>query len=107
MADVHVDDVGEPVVVHVPDVLDDHGAAERAAAIAHQVFEDAEFLGRELDVFVGARDFAADAIEQQVAHLQSFRRGLAAPQQRAHASQQLDEGERLHQVIVGAQLPGP
>src|ERR1035438_7100621 len=28
VAYVDVDDVGEPVVVHVPDVLHDHGAAE-------------------------------------------------------------------------------
>ena len=47
-------------------------------------------------------DFAADAIERQVGHLQLLGRGLAAPQQRPHARQQLDEGERLHQVIVGA-----
>src|SRR5262249_53761943 len=30
VADVDVDDIGEPVVIHVPDMLDDHGAAERA-----------------------------------------------------------------------------
>ena len=104
VADVHVDDVGEAVVVHVPDVFHDHGAAERAAAVAHQVFQDAEFLGSQLDVFVGARHLAADAIEQQVAHLQPFRHGLAAAQARPHASQQFDKRKRLHQIIVGAQF---
>ena len=87
MPDIHVDDVGESVVVHVPDVLDNHGAAQRTAAVAHQIFQDAEFLGRQLDVFVGARDFAADAIERQIAHLQAFRHGLAAAQKRPDASQ--------------------
>src|SRR5262245_18068516 len=42
MADVNIDDVGETIVIHVPDVLDDHRAAERAAAIAHHLFEDDE-----------------------------------------------------------------
>ena len=106
VADVNVHDVGEPVVIHVPNVLDDHGAAERAAAIAHQVFEDAEFLGRQLDVFVGARHFAADAIERQVAHLQPFRRGLAAAQKRPHARQQFDERERLDRDNRRRPVPG-
>ncbi len=101
---VDIDDVGEPIVVHVPDVLDDHGAAEWAAAIAHQIFEDAELLGGQLDVFVRARHLAPDAIEQQFAHLQALGHGLAAPQPRSHAGQQLDERERLHQIVVGAEL---
>src|SRR5664279_2848430 len=35
VADVDVDDVGKAVVIHIPDVLDDHGAAEGAALVAH------------------------------------------------------------------------
>src|SRR5271165_1918227 len=60
VADVDVDDIGEAVVIHIPDVLDDHSAAEGAAAVAHQVFEDAEFLGSELDILAGTGDFATD-----------------------------------------------
>ncbi len=102
MADVDVNDVGEPVVIHVPDMLHDHGAAERTAAVAHHVFEDAEFLGGELDILAAAAHLAADAVEREVAHLQPFRSGLAAAQQSAHPRQQLDEGKRLHQIVVGA-----
>ena len=102
MADINVHDVRESVVVHVPDVFYDHGAAQRPSLVAHHVFEDAEFLGGQIDGLARARNFAADAIERQVGHLQAFGRGLAAAQQRAYAGQQFHEGERLHQVIVGA-----
>src|SRR5262245_58426370 len=47
--DVDVDNIGQAIVVHVPDVFDDHGAAERTSAISHQIFEDSKLLGRELD----------------------------------------------------------
>src|ERR1035438_8345450 len=63
VADVDVDDVGEAVVIHIPDVLDDHGAAEGAALVAHHVFEDAKFLRGEVDGFDAADNLAADAIE--------------------------------------------
>ena len=47
-------------------------------------------------------DFAADAIENEVADLEALRRRLAAAEQRAHAGQQFDEGEWFDQVVVGA-----
>src|ERR1017187_6355176 len=97
-----VDDVCEPVVVHIPDVLHDHGAAEGAALIAHHVFEDAEFLGGEVDGFGAADHLAANAVEGELGHLQAFGGGLAAAQQSADAGQELDEGEGLDQIIVGA-----
>jgi len=83
-------------------VLDDHGAAQRAAFVPQHVFQDAELLGRQVDGFRAARDFAADAIEGEVGHLQLFRHRLAAPQQRPHARQQLDKRKGFHQVVVGA-----
>ena len=79
----------------------DHGAAQRAALVAHHVFEDAELLGRQIDGFAGTGDFAPDAVERKVGHLQLLRSGLAAAQQSPHARQQFDEGEGLDQVIVG------
>src|SRR5258708_1313573 len=42
MPDVDIDDIGETVVVHIPHVLDDHGAAQRPALVTHHVFQDAE-----------------------------------------------------------------
>src|SRR5580704_10900006 len=102
VADVDVDDIGESIVIHIPNVFDDHGAAQGPAAVTHQVFEDAELFRRELNVLAGADDFAANAIEREVAHLQAFRRRLTTPQASAHAGQELHEGERLYQVIVSS-----
>ena len=82
-------------------MLDDHGAAQRASAIAHQVFENAELLRRQLHVLARPRDLSANAVERKLAHLQPLRRRLAAAQQDAHARQQFDERERLNQIIVG------
>ena len=102
VADVDVDDVGEAVVIHIPDMFDDHGAAEGTALVAHHVFENAEFLGREVDGFGAAGDFAADAIEREVGDLEALGRGLSAAQEGADAGEEFDEGEGLDEVIVGA-----
>jgi len=85
-------------------VFYNHGAAERAAAIAHHVFEDAEFFGREFDIFVETRDFAANAVESEIAHQQLFRGWLTAPQKHSGARQQFHEGKRFDQIIVRALL---
>src|ERR1017187_8272787 len=64
VADVNVHDVGQSVVIHVPDVLHDHGAAQRAALVPHHVFENAEFLGGQVNGLGGSDHFAAAAIER-------------------------------------------
>ena len=51
-----------------------------------------------------ARHLAADAIEDEVAYLQTLRRRLAAAQQRTDPRQQFDKRERLYQIIVGAEF---
>ena len=102
VADVDVDDVSEAVVIHIPDVFDDHGAAERAAAIAHHVFENAELFGGKLDVFVAARDFAADAIESEIADLELLRGGRSAAKKNAGAGEQFDKSKGLDQIVIGA-----
>ena len=79
----------------------DHGAAEGAALVAHHVFEDAEFLGGEFDGFADAGDFAAGAIEVEIAHLQAFRGGLAAAQKGANTGEEFHEREGLGEVVIG------
>src|SRR5579863_6228813 len=66
VADIDVDNVGETVVVHVPHMLDDHRAAERAAGVAHHVLKDAEFLRRQFEILAVAGHFAPDAIEREI-----------------------------------------
>src|SRR3954454_6704356 len=100
MTDVDVDDVGEGVVVHVPNVLHDHRAAERTPTVPHHVFEDAELLRRKVDRFTCTGNAAPDGIEYQVANLEFFRGWLSAPKQYADPGQQLRESERLHKIVV-------
>src|SRR6266487_7099979 len=57
--DHDVDDVRPGIEVVVPGVFGDQGARHDAAVVAHQILEHGVFLGRELDPFAGARDFAA------------------------------------------------
>ena len=51
-----------------------------------------------------ARYTAADAVEDQIADLQTLRRGRAAPKKHADAREQLHKGERLDQIIVGPEF---
>ncbi len=80
------------------------GRLGRAALVSHHVFEDAVFLGREIDGLALTRDLAAESVEHEIADLQLFRRGLTAAEQRTHARQQLDKRERFGEVIVSAQF---
>src|SRR5665213_1781037 len=100
--DVDIDNVGEPVVIHIPDMFDNHGPAQGTSLVPHHVFQDAELLGRKFQGFNAAHNFTAGAIEHQIAHLEALRGGLAAAQKGAHAGEQFNEGERLGEVVVGA-----
>src|SRR5712691_1268667 len=100
--DIDIDDIGQTVVIHIPYMFDDHGTAERPALIAHHVFEDAKFFGRQLDWLAAASYFAANAIQRKVGNLQALGSRLAAAQQRTNAGEQLYKSERFDQVIVSA-----
>ena len=95
VTDIHIDNVCQAVIVHVPNMLDDHGATQRTAGVAHHVLKDAEFLGREIDGLARAADAAAYSVENKIAHLQLLRRRLPAAKQHAHAGQKFHESERL------------
>jgi hypothetical protein len=104
MPDINVDNIGEPVVIHVPHVLDDHRSAEGTPAIPHQILEDAELFGRKLNRLPAACDTATDTVEDQVADLEPFGCRSAATEQHADARQQFDKREGLNQVIVRAKF---
>ncbi len=64
-----------------------------------------EFLVGQYNLHALARHFAAQHVELEVGELEQLRLAHhAAPQQRADAQHQLDERERLDQVIVGTEL---
>ncbi|MNJ36677.1 hypothetical protein D3C77_314740 [compost metagenome] len=73
---------------------------------AQQQFEQGKLLGGQVDALAVALDPAADQVQAQVGKAQAgfLGRAAAATQQAAHPCQQLGEGKRLDQVIIGAQL---
>src|ERR1700735_3459597 len=75
------------------------------SAVPHEIFEQSEFLGSEHDLSTATRDRMGHAIQLEV--VQS-KHGLcvvdAAAKQRAHASRQLSESERLENEIIGSQI---
>src|SRR6476469_7956481 len=100
--DVDIHNIREAVVIHVPDVLDNHRSAERPAAVTHHIFEDAELFWREFDALVGSRYFPPETIKRQLAYLQLLGRGLSTPEQHSHSGQKFHECERLYEIIVGS-----
>src|SRR5438045_2610281 len=104
MPNIDVNDVRQAVIIHVPYMLDNHSTAERPAAIAHHVLEDAELLWRQFDILIGARDLTADTVQLQIAHLQALRRGLPAAQKGADSREQFNEGEGLDEVVIRPKL---
>src|SRR6266508_448761 len=105
VADVHLDDVGVAVVVGVPDVLEDLLLGHDLVAPAHQVLEQGELPGGEADLGGATAHLAPGRVEAEVAGLE-HRRSLrgAPPQQGAEPGHQHDVGERLGEVVVGADV---
>src|ERR1700678_675084 len=104
-ADMAFDHIGVRVEMNVPDVLQQHLSSHRAVHIAHEIFEQPEFLRNELDDL----PFAAHRALNEV-HLERARaepgdgRSVAPSGDRPYPCQQLHELERLDQIIVAAGL---
>src|SRR5471032_2352097 len=69
-ADVRLDDVGLGIEMEIPDFLQQHRARHDLARMPHQVLEDLELLGQELDALAGARHATRQKIDVQVANSQ-------------------------------------
>ncbi len=71
--------------------------------MAHQVFKDHQFLGRQIERAAAARGGAARSVDYYIVR---FEHGAVsrhpAPQQCAHAREQFTESKRLGQVVVAA-----
>src|SRR5512132_2684697 len=102
VADVDVDDVGEAVIVVVPDVLEDGGAAHDLTGVPHQELQQGELPGRELQGPAGQGGGVGGRVEDQVGDGEGGGPLADAPADLGpQAGQQLLEGERLDQVVVG------
>src|SRR5215471_11232306 len=103
-ADIDVDDIGRRIEIEIPDVLQHHGPRHHPAFVAHEIFQQLKLLGEKLDVRAAPARGARDQVNRQIADTKDGFLGhrVAAPAERFKARQQLDEGERLDQIIVTA-----
>ena len=71
--------------------------------VKHKELQQREFLGCQFDRSAGATHPLCIQIHLEIRHTKRFRQWRSAPaRQRSHARQQLAEGKRLGEVVVGA-----
>src|SRR3954452_6979249 len=103
--DEDLDRVRDRERVIAPHLIEQLLAGDHQALVAHQVLEQLELALREVDLTAVARNLVRVRVEREIADAQrghAARR--AAPEQRAHACEQLLAFERLDEVVVGADV---
>src|ERR1017187_2524017 len=95
--DIH--DVGLRIEAVVEDVFEDHGLGDCAIRAAHEVLEQRELAGLQLNLLAAALHVASEQVQGQVAHDETggFCGLGGTADQRLDTGQQLGEGERLGQ----------
>ena len=103
MAHVHVDEIVENLRCLVPHALDETRSAHDLAGASHQHLEDRKFLRGQLDRGAGTGHAAARGVEGQISDAEHGRPCGARPaEQGPDPRQELGEGERLGEVVVGS-----
>src|SRR5579863_5290923 len=76
-----VDDIGLRIEMIVPHMFEQHCARDHLAGVLHEIFEQPEFARLQGDLLAGARHFARQPVEAQIADLKRglFRSALGAP----------------------------
>src|SRR4051794_32369216 len=100
MTDINIDYVREAIVIHVPDMLDDHRPAQGPARVPHHIFKDAEFFRRQVYDFACPGDASSHAVEDEISHLEFFGGWLTPAQENTNPRQQLSKGEWFYKVII-------
>src|SRR5262249_56394220 len=93
----HLDDVGLRIEIIAPYALQDHRLRHRPSDVPHEILEQRELTGLEIDATTAAGDVSREEIDDEIAGRQARgRRDLAgAPQQRLNAGQQLGKRKGL------------
>src|SRR5215471_4391236 len=105
--DVRVDRAGSRIVFIAPDFVEQTVAAQRLPGVAQEKLQEVELLAREFDRFTSTADLVAAEVDFDVAESVAvliLRESLRAAQHRFDAGQQLANGKRLGDVVVGAKL---
>jgi hypothetical protein len=102
-ADMNLDDVGVVGVV-APDLREQLMLRENQAALADEIGEEAQLGRGQLERRAGARRQAGLLVHHDVAGFDRRAEAACPPQHGTHPGEQLLEGERLDQVVVGAEF---
>src|SRR5260370_23394498 len=107
IVDVDVRDIRRGVKIKFPHLLDNGGAGNGLAFVAHQEFQQSELLWAEIDVVKPASHGVTDTIDFEVFNLENRARGPAASaQDSANARSTLGEGKRFcHEVARSSTGP--
>src|SRR5260370_28219910 len=101
IVEVGVHDIRRGVKIKLPHLLDNGGAGNGLAFVAHQEFQQSELLWAEIDVVKPASHGVTDTIDFEVFNLENRARGPAASaQDSANARSKLGEGKRFCHVVV-------
>src|SRR5215213_2115522 len=101
----HLDGVRDGERVVAPDLVEQALAGDHEALVAHQVLEQLELPLGEVDLALAAGDLVRVGVQREVGGTQRRHPARrAAPQQRAHAREQLLALERLDEVVVGTDV---
>src|SRR5260370_32052695 len=66
IVDIDIHDVGHCIKIEFPDLLDDGGAGNGLALVAHQEFQQSEFLGAEIDIVTPATHGVAHTVDFEI-----------------------------------------
>src|SRR5512144_2377838 len=103
--DVNVDDVRREVERVLPDARLDLGARDDLSAPPQEQLEESALAGGQADDFPATPDLARFRVVGEITIGERPRLGrLGAPRKSAKPREQLAEGERLHEVVVGARV---
>src|SRR6267143_62335 len=102
-AHMHIDEIRVRDETIVPYLLEEHGAGHHLALAAYHVLEEPELAREQIDAAVAALRRTLDEIELERTHPQRRLAALGRPaQQRLKPRHELDECERLGEIVIAA-----
>src|SRR5712692_256423 len=103
IVNVNVHDVRHGVKIEFPYLLDNGSARNGLALVAHQEFQQSEFLRAKIDVVAAAAHGMTDAIDFEVFNLENCACGpCSSAQNSANARGKFGKGKRFCDVVIRA-----
>ncbi len=105
---MHVDHVGAAIKVHVPHLLGNESTRKDFSRTTREQREQRKLLGREIQFLARTDSSPLEKIDLEIRKPQDLLMARwPTPQHGTNPRKQLREGERLHQVVVGAEVEAP